>query len=100
MGRLLINPSFSVADRDRSGSDVDCEAFDAVSRLPATRRDRRYRTVGGERDSGSGQAGTSSNVVATESEVRCNWSSPTATDAVSDPVGHSAVSNVIASSHV
>ncbi len=48
----------------------------------------------------SAQAGTTSNVVVTGSEVRCNWSSPTATHAVSSPAGHVAVSKVIAVSQV
>jgi hypothetical protein len=131
MGRLLINPSFSLAERDRSGSGGEFEACAAVirtvasqfwpspppvvgdgrvpgttirlGRLPAPRREiggDTCQAVSGEFGSEPGHAGRSSNVVATESDVRCNWSSPTATDAVSDPVGHSAVSKVIASSHV
>lgn len=131
MGRLLINPSFSLAERGRSGSGGEFEACAAVIRTVASqfwpssppwsatagsqgrrsvsvvsRHQRREiggdtrQAVSGELGSEPGHAGTSSNVVATESDVRCNWSSPTATDAVSDPAGHSAVSKVIAASHV
>lgn len=84
----------------KSGSDPDKSSRKTISARFIGAFTMRWSLDAVFSESGESRQSTTENVVVTVSETRWRTRSPTVTAAVTDPVGHSMVSNVVAVSQV